>query len=386
MAGFVTYELTTDEAELAQQAMDALAAQFPGWVANEAHLEVALITELARMVAESAEVAADVPTAIFREYGRKVIQLDPVDGAPAGHLATWTMVDNAGYTVPAGTVYAYRTPTGEYQLWQTLEEAVVVAGQVAVAGVPGQAVEDGTDANGIADATAFDLVDGLAYVDSVVSDTASSGGVAPETDDEYLDRLADELALSSPRPILPGDFAVLARRVEGVHRALAIDGYDPAVPSDDNERMVALAAVDELGNAVSVGVRGNMQAYLDAQREINFVVNVFDPTYTDVAVDFDATALPGYDPAEVLAAAIQAVTDYLDPARWSGGADDPPVWRLDDTVRLYEVATVINNVAGVDLVTALTLNGVAANLALAGRAPLPSRVEAAGSTVVGAVV
>jgi hypothetical protein len=62
----------------------------------------------------------------------------------------------------------------------------------------------------------------------VVTTTVSAGGVDAENDIAYRDRLAAELTLSSPRPILPDDFAILARNVTGVTRALAVNGSIPA--------------------------------------------------------------------------------------------------------------------------------------------------------------
>jgi hypothetical protein len=53
-------------------------------------------------------------------------------------------------------------------------------------------------------------------------------------------------------------------------------------------------------------------------------------------------------------------------------------------VRYLEVATVINNVDGVDHITDLTLNGGTADVPLDGVAPLPASVDA-GTTISGTV-
>lgn len=392
MAGFIEFDFEGDPEEWVQRALDALQAAFPGWQPNEAHLEVALIEELARIAAEAALVAVDVPSAIFRAFGEKLVGLVPIDGAAATLTADITMVDNAGYTLPAGTRVAYRTESGEYEDWITTADAVTVAaGSLVANAVPMEAAEVGTERNGLAIGTDLELVDAYEFVDTIVTDSASAGGVDAETDEEYEDRLADELTLLSPTPILAEDFAVLAKRTEGVYRALALDGYDPDTDTYNNERTVGVAGVHEDGTALTAPQSAAMEAALDAMREVNFVVKAFDPTYTDVDVTFNAVAEAGYDPAVVEAAAEAAVADYLDPANWGGGDQSPPVWELEATVRLLEVAAVLNDVDGLRYVTLLTLgtNGgaqAAADVALAGDAPLPSKVEAGGSTVVGAVV
>jgi uncharacterized phage protein gp47/JayE len=62
---------------------------------------------------------------------------------------------------------------------------------------------------------------------TVTLDAPTAGGVDAESDADYLDRLHELLTLLAPRPILPNDFAVLARTVAGVGRATAIDLYNP---------------------------------------------------------------------------------------------------------------------------------------------------------------
>lgn len=388
MADYVEFDgPTPDPDELAQEAIARLEIRFPGWEPNEAHLEVAVIEEVTAAAAESAAVARSVAAAIFRTFGQKLIDIQPIDGSEATAEFTFTMIDDAGYTVPEGTVFAYRTEAGDYWLFETTAEAEVLNGDTEAVGVPAQAQDIGEDRNGIALGTTFELIDSLVFVESIVSDTATAGGSDAETDEEYLNRLADELVLVAPRPILPQDFAKLARRVEGVHRAVAVDGYDPDTDTDDNERTVAVSAVDSDGAAVGAGIQADLIDFLDAMREVNFVVKWLDPEYNEVDIVFEAVAVSGYDPASVEADAEAAVVAYIDPGSWAGGDLDPPEWQTRTVLRFLEVAEVINRVSGIDYVTLLTINGVAADLALDGRAPLPSALGAgAGSSVGGTVV
>lgn len=394
MAGFIEFDFEDDPEEWVQRALDALALAFPGWQPNEAHLEVALVEELARIAAESAQVATDVPAAIFQAFGEKLVGLAPKVGVAATAEARVTMVDAAGYTLPAGTVVAFRTAEGEYELWRTLDDAVALTGTAIAPDITLEADDVGTARNGLPVATSLELVDSYAFVESIELTTASAGGVDAETDEEYLDRLADELTLLTPTPILAEDFALLARRTEGVHRALAINGYNPADQTLNNERMVTVVGLEADGDGVAQAVEDTMRLALDALREVNFVVNSTDPTHTRVDVVFEAVAEKGYVAADVEAAAEAAVAAFLDPATWgdTSAEGEPPVWEKVDRVRLYEVAAVLNAVDGLNHVTLLTLglNGgaqAAADVVLSGIAPLPSRVGAGGtSTVAGTVV
>jgi hypothetical protein len=329
------------------------------------------------MNADTRDVASAVLLGIFRSYGETVVGLPPIDAVAAVTATTWTMQDAAGYTIPAGTQVAFRTAGDTLIPFVTTDDVVVAPGAVStdVGAVNIQAVDAGTAANNLP-AGPIELLDPLSFVVDVTAVSATGGGVDAETDAEYLGRLIEELRLASPTPILPDDFAVLARRVPGVHRATAVDGYDPTAgpPTLGNERMVAVSGVDATGADVSPATAAAVEAYLEALRETNFVVHYFNPTRTAVDVDFTALAMPGYDPAAVQSAAVQAVADYLSPATWGVEAGDTTgtSWVNEDTVRYLEVAALLNGVPGIRYVSALTLNGGGVDVVLPGQVALPT--------------
>lgn len=372
MPGYVELPVEVDEDALLAAAVERIQALFPGWQLTEAHLEAAILEEAIRLEAETRQVARSVAAAAFGTLLTKLHAVPAIDGAPATAPSTWTMVDAAGYTVPAGTVVAYETADGLVP-FETVEDFTVPAGSTATAAgaVTLAARDNGVHANGLPAGTLV-LVDALTFVTSVASTAATAGGVDPETDEEHIDRGADILTTLAPRPILPADFSRLARSVAGVHRATTIDGYNPADATYNNERMVTVAAVDANGDPLAASVKTDLADTLEAEREVNFIVHVIDPTYTGVDIVFTATALPGYVPADVEARAEAAVFAYLDPGSWGGGAESPPQWRRDTRVRYLEVAQVINNVDGVDIIDSLTIDGASADVVMAGVAPLPS--------------
>ena len=140
-----------------------------------------------------------------------------------------------------------------------------------------------------------------------------------------------------------------------------------------------MAIVDELGNALSQSVKDEVDALLEAEREVNFLVYVVDPTYTSIDVTFTAVSLPDYDPAAVEAAAEQAVRDYLDAANWGrnpASTSPETEWINVTTVRYLELAEAINRVDGVHYITALTFAKTGSGLGTAdvvmdGAAPMP---------------
>lgn len=369
MTGYIEVAVESNPDSLIQETLEALIAGRPGFVPKEAHLEVWLLEVVSRMTAETRYMFNLVPDAIFRYFGKSLVSLAPVDGSPAEALTTWTMINSTGYTIPAGTRVAYRVAGDELVVFKTVENHVVAPGATSLAGVAIEALEVGTYANGLA-ASGLELVDALAYVSSVVATTATSNGVDPEEDAEYLSRLKDEMRLLTPRFVLAADAEVLARRITGVHRALGIDNYNPVGATYGNEKMMTLAVVGADGLALSAPIKAEVEAYLESLRELNFVIHVVDPNYTTINVVFTVVVNSGFDLVDVDARTTQAVTDYLSPASWAGGDQDPPVWRNEGAVRYLEVAEVLNRVEGVHYVSALTINGSSANVTLTGVAPL----------------
>ena len=369
--GYLDLDIETDADALLDGVLAELEEAFPGWVPREGHLEVRLAAALMRRAAETREVTVRRARAIFDRFGEKVLDVPRGEATAASGRVAFTMVDDAGYQVPAGTVVAVRVTGDEVAAFVT-DEALSVDPGETVGEVDVTAEETGEGGNGFGAGDTVEVVDSLAAVDAVALVETTGGGQDAEDEADYLDRLAARQRLSAPRPILPGDFAVLAREVPGVGRALAIDGYDPEEGTDGNERTVAVAAVDGDGLPVGEQTAAELAADLEARREVNFQVGVLEPTYTEIAVDAEVRAADGFTAGQAAADAEEAVRALLSPASWGGGDESPPQWRLRDTVRYLEVAARLSSPESVDFLDTLEVNGGTADVALSGRAPLPA--------------
>jgi hypothetical protein len=437
---YIDLNIETDPEALKDEAVAYIEDAFPGWEAAAGNLETILLEVIAEMAAEQATVAAEMPAAVFRRFGQALVGLDPIEGVEAIGSTTWTMTDALGHTITAGTAVEI-----EGQVFETTVETTVPVG-VSTASIPVEAVEVGAQGNGLTgDAV---LVDTIAYVDSVAVVGTTSGGVDAETDEEYLDRLVDELQLMAPRPIVPTDFEVMARRIAGVDRAVALDGWDAAssasrsgqvtnasksvtsitggtvtsdmigaaisgpnipagtfvatVPTSSSltmtkaatgtnggnaltilgasgvERTIAIAAVDEDGEAVSAGTKTDIEDFLEARREVNFVVDAIDPTYTTVNITTTVTLLPDFDATIVLDNVEAAITDFLQPYNFgrvfTGSDNVSRPWVNTRRLGYLNVAEVIRAVPGVAFIETLSMNdgtgAVSADIVLGGAAPL----------------
>lgn len=376
---YIALPVTVDPDTLATDALTYLAQQQPGYVARPGNLETWLVQAMARMCAETAQVAAQVPLAVFQYFGTQLLNLPPLQGSSATLTATINVVDAAGYLIPAGTTVAYPLSSTTNMLFRTTADFSIAAGATSsgLGSVTFTAVTPGTAANDLPPTT-LSMVDALSFVTSIVSTSISSGGADPETQQTYLNRLAAELQLLSPRPILPADFAALARNQAGVARAIALDGYNPSSGSFGNERMVAVAVIDSGGLALEGSAAAAVATALQNAREVNFVVNVVDPAYSTVNVAAQVVLEPGAAAATVLPACQAALTALLSPAHWGDSLVDGAwlgQWINTPTVRYLSVGAAVAAVPGVAYVSGLQMSlgsgsYAAGDLGLPGAIPL----------------
>lgn len=488
MPEYVSVPIETEPDAIAEIAFDYLESRLPDWTPAEPNLDVWILSAVARMAAETRDIASDVPAAIFRYFGAQILGLPPNDAVPASGLSTWNMVDNAGYTVDAGSVIGLRNADGTLIGFEVLNDIVIPPLSTTAIDVEVVAVEDGVIGNSLSNPV--EMISSLDFVQSVSMQAPTSGGLDEESDDDYLSRLIIQARLMAPRPVVPRDFADMSLSVEGIARATAIDLYNPGIdevqqvilsgatggtitltfegqttagiavtanaatianalialsnvgPSDvivsggplgtapvfvqftsalgfsnrtqmtgspasatgtpvlsigttregavavaNSARSISVALADSTGLPVTPTVKTALSTFFQALREINFIVGVIDATYTTIAVTFTATAASNYVASDVQTRAIEAVNDYLNPANFGlpqGG--DQETWTNKKTISQYELATVLNNVEGLDEVTSLLfgIQGGAmgtTTINLSGTAPLPLAGTISGTVV-----
>ena len=235
--GYIKLPIDVNPSVIQANALAAISNTLPGWVPRESHIEVLLLEQMSQMVSVSADVAAQVPEAIFSVYG-SLVGIVPIQGQAATAMTLWTMSDTKGYTIPAGTVLGYRVLGNATYQFTNVSQFTVSPGNIDTSmdypdGILIQAQNVGTAYNGLpllppAPQTLY-LITSLSYVKEIAFLPGGTGtsGVDPESTAAYLDRLSNELHYLSPRPILPGDFAGLSTNVAGVYRATAFNGLNP---------------------------------------------------------------------------------------------------------------------------------------------------------------
>lgn len=347
--GFINIEIENDPVALREAVYEQIKAQFPEWNPAKAVLDKWIIDGCALIGADLGDIAGFVPEEILRQFGETIFKVPALEAEPAIATVTIVVTDAAGYpTIPAGTQMMFKMPNGNNAAFRTKAAVEVPVGKSEVKGVLIEAIEPGSEENQLAGNP--QMLDSVSYIKEVKQTSANtSGGRDAETPSEYLDRLTTKLELLSTAPILPEDYAKLARAL-GSYRAVGIDGYEPTAETENNERMVAVAAVDEEGEAWTLPKQEEFKAEAEASREINFVVNPMNPTYNEMNTEVEVSCLPGFEKAKVKQLVEEALNQYYDPANWGNTASEPRLWRQNTIVRKTEVIALVNNVAGVDFI------------------------------------
>lgn len=358
---YITFPIERNAEDLAEEAYDYIKNLVPGWEENDGNLDTWLIQIAAAQGSDLLAILTDIPDTLFRYFGRNLIGFPDIVATQAQAPTTWTMIDNAGYTIPEGTQVGVYNDINELVPFIVANQVVVPAGStVTSAGaVTIVAIEPGEGGSGLGAAgTDVELIDPLDFVSLVELTTGTTGGVDSESDDEYRVRLTRRLRRLSTRPILAVDVADMALEVVGVARVVAIDNYIPGT-GGGQERAVAVAGVDEAGANLSSGKKTEIDTLLQANRETNFIFNVMDPSRTTIKVNVDYVLIPGYDEATTSQAVEDALNDYLSPSNWgrdpryeeTGNAD---TWIETTTIYYNELIQLVSNVPGVDRVATLT--------------------------------
>jgi uncharacterized phage protein gp47/JayE len=384
--GYILYPIERVPEDLWQEAFALIKSKAPNWTENDNNLDTWILQAVASQAADLSTLARDVPESIFQYYGAKIMGLPPLAATPATVDSTWTMKDNVGYTILAGTQVSIRDSAGVEHAFISHVDIIIPSGSTATpaGGVTLASVEAGKALTGLGGVGyAATLIDTLNFVSSVLLTGLTTGGQDAELVSEYSERLSRKMQRLSQRPVLASDFSLAALDVPGIYRTLALDGYNSTAQTYNNERYLGIAGVDSLGQPINAATKTLLQSTLDAQREVNFVVNVFDPTVTQIDVTYNVKCLVGYTSATVALNATAALQDFLSPANWgkdpsySDATSQAQTWVVMNQVIYNKIIDILAGAVGVDYVITMTcaihLAALGtANITLPGAAPLTS--------------
>ncbi|MCI4360262.1 MAG: baseplate J/gp47 family protein [Thermoplasmata archaeon] len=316
-------DIEGDSQVIAERIFDRLAERVPGWVAATANLETILIEEFAMIAAEIRAEAMTVPEAIFQTYGEEVLGLPITLGQSATGFSTWTARNDAGYQIPAAAQITVPRTGDDLVAFEVVQAVEIPPGDTTIENVQIRAMITGSQANALHGEA--EAIDPFAWVEMIEVPEPTTGGLDGQNLEDYLSELVVLFRLVGLRPILPIDFAVLALRIPGVARAIAMDGYDPSDRTWGHARMITLVVTDADGEPCSGETKAQARRYLEALREVNWIVWVVDAEYETINVEFEVTAFAEQDAEIVEGDCIVTLTDALRPADYRLGVTSPSI-------------------------------------------------------------
>lgn len=181
-------------------------------------------------------------------------------------------------------------------------------------------------------------------------------------------------------------FTITPGGLTGGGTAAIVNQQAATAPNATTVANVSLAGIDSAGNGLSATLKAQVDAFLQANREFGFIVNLLDPSFNLVDATFSFTTFAKFDPTEVKARAEQVVKDYFSPLTFALPPGDARGWLVTTVIRHWEVVTVLNNVEGLDRLVTLTLgiNGgaqTAADQTMTGALPMPRPGTVVGTPV-----
>lgn len=363
-ADYVELTFTTDEQTLADNAVADLQTTWPDWQPNDGDVEVVLMETLASYATASAQQASAMPPEAFIALGTKLYGIQIAQGAPASTTITLTFQDDTGgYYVPAGSEFEL----GGYAFSTVLD----------VTSAPGETTETGVDVVANDVGIAFnDLTDSdwasvtlPVWVTDLATEAATSGGVDPQDTYDYLNMLSRELQIRGRMIVTLPDFEIAAVNTTGIGRAFAVT---------DSARNVTVTLTDPDGLPVADTIKDALMATYQAATLVNVTFVLADASYTEVDVDYEVVALPGFDPVQLEQSINGTLSSWLSPNGFGvvvmGQPGSSMTWLPDNTVRLNKVIATIGNAPGVAYVVAnsVKLNGVEDDLVMPGAVALPT--------------
>lgn len=341
---YITVPIKTNPTELETLAFERLKELIPGWEPADGDLTTIAIKTVCYIMAEARDVASVVPLAIFRYFGQTIAKVPPLEAVPANALTDWKFADSLGHVIPALTPLVMTNPQGEKVGFQVLSEFNVPVGINEVKSIPIGAIVPGENGNHITGT--IEPAQNLPFVSAIVLNATTpetTGGSNEESDLEYLNRLSALLTTIAPRAITAKDFSLLATSIEGIHRCLAISGYNFETSKAGEEKTVGLVPIDITGKAVSAAIQKRLKEYMQEIREIGYIVTVGSPTVTKVDVKVKVHCREGTNKELAEKTIKEAIENYLKAETWGqlpGGGI--PSWLNEPAVRQGSLAAIIN--------------------------------------------
>lgn len=392
---YIDPELITDETATAEAVLSGTAdrinsalglAEDEAWEAQEGSPETSFAEAVGIVIATACAMVQEQERNDFASWGELILNTPRQAAEPATGVARWDFSDASVHLIPDGSEFVLDAPDGTPVAFATVGDVTSDGTSASVDNVPITALEPGMISEGLSgSARDFEPLPGVIGVAVVIP---TSGAADEETRDDYLDRIVRRARRMKLVPIVTDDYADTALDHPAVGSAMAVRLLDLDNPTDPPAAggHVTVFTRDAAGAANTAADKAEVLALMQGtDRPLGVTVHIGDPTVTNLTVAVSIRLSTGADEPATVAAVQAAIDTAYDPATFGIDDDAPGRWRpprndAERTINAYDVASVIDDLPGVEKIEAVTING-AASVTLNGWAPLPNLTAPATVTV-----
>lgn len=334
-----------DIQDVYSDAIANLAVSLPEWVPREGNVETVLLEGFALQVAEALYAIDRLPNGIMQI----IMQMYGVYrdfGTPPVASLEFTVVDDVGYTIPAGSQAMLTLADGITPVTFSTDTDLVIPSGSTTGTVSATGDQFTQNANGVSNVV-LSPIDSLLSVNQVTLVSITTPGRDQESDDDWINRGNQRLVQLTQALVLPVQFQAAALEDVDIIRATAIDNWDGTTTSGnapgDNDGHLTVAVYGD-GQVVSSDTKASLLSDLSERALSNLAVHIIDAVIQTVDVSAIVVTDTNYDDATVIANVTAAVQDYLSYENWD--------W--SSTLRWNNLIKVIGSAEGVSYVMSLS--------------------------------
>lgn len=357
-----------DATELFDEAIEYARSALPEWLPEPGNIEVILLEAIATEASNVISAINRVPGATT-ETLLKLFGVERSDGTLATGTIQIITTNTNGYTIPSGSSFAYFPSDGTTPLIYLTDADLIIPNGSAAGTVAVTAQAVGPDFNEPSAGAALQLLETVPYVSSATFVSSPTGGAAAESDSEFFQRAVNTLRSYSAALTTADQIAsyVLVNYSNVVYRCHVFDrsrsaDRDTSAPGFVDQAHLGYSLVVVAGlnsdptatadTQLSASIRQTIQDDITARVNPGLVVEVVNAEIVDVAPAVTVKKLPGYTATQVSDAISSTLVSYLSPNQWD--------W--DNSVRVNELISLIDTVAGVDYVVSIDeINTISSN-------------------------
>ena len=274
----------------------------------------------------------------------------------------FTFSDNYGHTIPALTPVGYFGPEGATFVYLLDADATVASGSTSLTGVAVTAQAVGTGYNTPSNGSSLQTLSVVPYVSTTILDSKPTGGLNAETDAEFFTRAVTILKSYSTVMVTEEQIQahILVNYTGTVYRAKA---YNLRRYADRNMvtgggSHTGYVLVSVAGENVNGYPRSVEDATITASNVSDITTAITSKIATGLTIEIHNAELIGIgitcEVYKTTSAAAGTVSDAVQTALET--YLDADAWDWDRVVRVNEVISLLDNVAGVDYVKVVTLS------------------------------